>query len=454
MSEQAERSMQAPLLAPERGRLRRWHRLSPRARFGVLAALLLVLALAVRVAYVLHTRKYSLWVDEASYNQLGTGLASGHGWVYGSSAYRPPGYPFFLAAVYLVVGIPHNVWTDPRLVQAVVATITVGLIGLMALKVAGRTAALIALAIAAVYLPLVFVGEALMSESLFVPLVLGATVCALHSRTAILDRRWIALAGFLAGLAALTRGNGLVVGVAIAVVVWTGRPRLSWRAVSAPALLLAVMALTIAPWTIRNAIAEHTFIPVTTELGTTLAGTYNDLAAQHQFVWEPGGYKNYRAIRDADISDAVRDDRLLSAVASYLGHHPTYVFQATFWNTVRLLDLDGSAAWRKTALHDTDATANFADIGAYMFWAIALLAIGGLFTRAARRVPRSLWLVPAIIWLSEAPVTIGTPRFEAPIDPFVILLAALAVQSIGVALARARSGQHSLRGRLGEPTVA
>jgi hypothetical protein len=66
----------------------------------------------------------------------------------------------------------------------------------------------------------------------------------------------------------------------------------------------------------------------------------------------------------------------------------------------------------------------------YCFWVVGLLAIGGLFTRAVRRVPFSLWLVPLLVWLSEAPITTGTPRFRAALDPFFILLAACAVEVV------------------------
>ncbi len=404
-----------------------------------MATLLLLLALALRVAYVLHTSHFVLRVDAKSYDALGRGLAGGHGWVFGPSAYRPPGYPLFLAWIYLILGIPNGSWTDPRLVEALLSTVTVGLIGLMALQVAGRAAMLITLTIAAVYVPLLLIGVSLMSESLFVPLVLAAINCALRSRATAKRNRWIIAAGLLTGLAALTRGNGIVLGLALALVVWTGKPRLSSRAISSPAILLAVMALTIMPWTIRNAITEHTFVPVTTELGTTLAGTYNALAAHHHFMWMIGGYRNYAAIRNnGRINDATRNSRLTSAVLSYVGQHPSYVPQAMFWNTMRLLDLQGRLVSRKTARNDADATAAFADLGVYNFWVVGLLALGGALTVAARRVPRALWAVPLLLWASEAPITTGTPRFRAVLDPFVILLAAFAIQALATALLRRR----------------
>jgi 4-amino-4-deoxy-L-arabinose transferase-like glycosyltransferase len=409
-----------------------------------MAGSLLVLALLVRIGYVLHTTNFLLREDAKSYDYLARVLAQGHGWGYGNSAYRPPGYPIFLAGVYLLVGIPHGVMTSPRLVEAFLATATVGLTGLMAWQLAGRTAAarttaLIAMAIAAVYLPFVLVGVAVISETLLVPLLLLATVCALQARTSPHPYRWIVLAGVFAGFAALTRGNGIVLAPALALVVWTRKPRRSWRSAFAPLLLLLVTALTISPWTIRNAYAQHAFIPVTTELGNTLKGTYNDLSVKNRFVWTPYNDPVYKAAdKNKNLTEAQRSSRLVSVAFHYIGDHPLWVPEAMFWNTVRLLDLQSLHQSQITAGPDEDATAGVADAGVYSFWIVGVLAILGAFTLAARRVPRSIWAVPFILWLSVAPITTGTPRFRAALEPFVILLAAFGIQAIAAAVVRRR----------------
>ncbi len=316
---------------------------------------LLLLALGARVAYVLATHTFVATHDEGSYNTLASVLARGHGWAYHNSAFRPPGYPFFLAGVYAVLGVPNHDWTDPRLVEAVVATIGVGLIGLMALQLAGRTAMLITLGIGALYIPLVLVGESLLTESLLVPLILAATNCALRSRTVTRRYPWILAAGVFSGLAALTRGNGIVVGVALALLVWTGTPRLSWRAILAPITLVLVTALTIMPWTIRNARAQHEFVPVTTEAGATLAGTYNDYSATKRYIWEPSGYHNYDTIKnDRHLTEAQQNRRFTAAVIGYIGRHPMALPAAMFWNTMRLLDLQGRRVSRMTARTDVN----------------------------------------------------------------------------------------------------
>jgi 4-amino-4-deoxy-L-arabinose transferase-like glycosyltransferase len=415
----------------------------------LIVALLLLLAVAVRVVYVLHTQRFTAILDPHSYDYLARTLARGHGWGYGNSAYRPPGYPVFLAGVYLLVGIPqgHGVFTAARLVEAGLATVTVGLIGRMALALAGRVAALIAMAIAAVYVPLVLVGVSLLSESLFVPLMLAATNCALRARVSKRRYRWIVAAGLFTGLASLTRGNGIVLGFALGVVVWTRRPRRSWRSALGPVALLLVMALTIAPWTIRNAYAQHAFVPVTDELGNTLKGTYNDRSIERKFVWSGHGYSNYQSIQnDKHLTEAQRSSRLTSAVIDFIGQHPLYLPEGVFWNTVRLLDLQGRRESRAIAAVDVDATAAFADIGVVNFWIVGAVAILGAFTLLARRVPRSVWLVPLLMWASVAPVNGGTPRFRAALDPFLILLAAFAIEATARALLRRRKLGHGVSG--------
>ena len=78
----------------------------------------------------------------------------------------------------------------------------------------------------------------------------------------------------------------------------------------------------------------------------------------------------------------------------------------------------------------------------YCFWLVALLALAGCFTRAARGTPWWLWLIPAVMYLSVVFVQSETPRFRSAIDPFLLTLAALAICAIWD---RSRYGHHSRR---------
>jgi hypothetical protein len=62
--------------------------------------------------------------------------------------------------------------------------------------------------------------------------------------------------------------------------------------------------------------------------------------------------------------------------------------------------------------------------GVFSFWTLCLLALAGAFTRLVRTAPKWVWWVPLLLALSVILVNVETPRFRAPVDPFLIVLAA------------------------------
>ena len=173
-----------------------------------IALALLVGALIIRVAFVLATPNYALVHDALDYQRHAVSIADGHGFAlsYGRpTAFRPPAYPIFLAAVYLVTG-PDVEWG--RIANAFVGVGIVALIGVIAFQLWGRREALVALALGAVYVPLILVGQAIMSEPLFVLCLLGAIACAASALA------WVVAAGVLMGLAILGRANAIILAAA------------------------------------------------------------------------------------------------------------------------------------------------------------------------------------------------------------------------------------------------
>lgn len=97
------------------------------------------------------------------------------------------------------------------------------------------------------------------------------------------------------------------------------------------------------------------------------------------------------------------------------------------YNGLRLLDLGGLSRARFTARTAGIGSPLAADAGVVCFWVLALLALAGTITRRARAVPWCVWLAGALLLASIVFVTTETPRFRAPLDPFVILLASAAL---------------------------
>jgi NADH:ubiquinone oxidoreductase subunit K len=75
------------------------------------------------------------------------------------------------------------------------------------------------------------------------------------------------------------------------------------------------------------------------------------------------------------------------------------------------------------------------------FWVFAILALLGAATARARRAPAYVWAVPALMFLSVVFLVVETPRYRTPIDPFVVLLAALALAALAGRFAGLRRGR-------------
>ncbi len=418
-------------------------------------------ALAIRVAYVA-AEPYHAINDAGTYNRLasmvsrygdyhtGSGPHTGAGGSRGPTAYFPPAFPYLLAVADLIDGHQAGGRTAvpaERIEMAALGTASVGLVGLVALEALGSAPALAALAIAAVYPVMVELSGTLVAENLLVALELAATWAMLRSRRSRGRRTyaWLAAAGALAGLGALAHENAALYLIPLAAAAWTGargRGARGLRALASPGLVATCAALAVLPWTIRNAVELHSFVPISDETGITLLGTYNAQSAANPLV--PYKWKLFlkipqlRSLRLAahHETEPQLSGTLQTRALSYISAHPLAPLQVSFDNTLRMLELEGSYAWKASATA-IGLRVSVARIGVFGFWALCLLAIAGAFTGAARAAPRWLWTLPLLYWISIAPVNVETPRFREPIDPFLVLLAACALSA---ALARLRPG--------------
>lgn len=406
-----------------------------RMRWWIVA--ILAVALAFRVEVVLATGSYRPYTDAADFDHLAVSLAD-HGrfpdsreWApSGPTAFRPPAFPVALAAVYKLVGTgsPHDRWEAARIMEAVLGTIAVGLICLIAMRLWGPVAGIVAGAIAAVYPTLVLVGTSLLSESLFIPLVLAATWAALVFRD---ERRlrWALAAGILTGLGALTRGNGVVLAIPLAFLVWADRPRRSLASLRAPAALVLAAVLTVLPWTIRNASTFHRLVPVTTETGYAVAGVYNG-PTQHRRVLPALWYPPLRQMRALFAAEPHADEarissQLMSQGVHYIEHHPGSLARTAWLSAGRLLNLDGPLLEEIQSFGE-GYPLNLAKWSVYAFWVLLAAALAGALTAVARGAPPALWGCPLALFLSTVFLEGGT-RYRSPADPFLVLAASAAV---------------------------
>jgi hypothetical protein len=112
---------------------------------------------------------------------------------------------------------------------------------------------------------------------------------------------------------------------------------------------------------------------------------------------------------------------------------PAYVLKVGYWNLIRIFNV-AEVGLARNNLHDTDIPLAPALLLINSAPLLEVLALGGVITRRARRVPRWLWLVPLCLLTSV--FVSGFIRFRAPIDPFLVLLAAIFVVDAYESLSR------------------
>jgi 4-amino-4-deoxy-L-arabinose transferase-like glycosyltransferase len=211
--------------------------------------------------------------DELFYEVAASNLATGQGYTQlfgGATAHWPPGFPFLVSLLYRAFGLHVKLGLA---LNVVLGTATAVLMYLIGRRTMGRAGGLVAGGFFAILPAPIFFTGLFLAETTYIFMLVGFIALA----TFLPQRRWTPIAlGVAAGLAALTKGEGGLLAL-IPLAMWWGElpGREWWRRA---AVLLAAMALTIAPWTIRNAIEMDAFIPVATNASTTLWSGHNSEA--------------------------------------------------------------------------------------------------------------------------------------------------------------------------------
>jgi hypothetical protein len=288
-----------------------------RSSWALLAAILAV-GFALRVAagffvqwYARRLGKPCLFGDTLIYWGLARALREGGPFVVDQFgvphfALRTPGYPLFLAACQWLFG-PEN-YLAVRLVQAGLGTLGVYFVyRLVGRVVPGRSAALVAAALAAVEPYGVGLGALILSEGVFVPLMVAGLwgLAVLWPRGAESGPRHSALkavaTGLVHGAAILVRPSWalIVPFLLLALAISGGR-----RTFRSAAIIALTTAAVLAPWWVRNYNVLGRFVPTALWVGASL---YDGLsptatgASDMDFLALPGIVDLDEVAQDAEL---------------------------------------------------------------------------------------------------------------------------------------------------------
>ena len=348
------------------------------------------------------------------------------------TSFYPPGYPALVAAV------AWTVWHTPipdgdlvraiEYVQAVIGALTILLVFLLARRVFDVRTGLIAAAIVAFYPNLITITATLQLETVFVALSLLAVLVLVPAATGE-DPRVIRLVagGALTGAVALVRPTIALLVLAFLVTRWV--MRCPWRKIVRDfALVMISMIAVIVPWTIRNAVALHTFVPVSTGIGPALCMSRNQEAT--------GGLDTNILVRQCSphnekfapgAGDAAANTYATRRAIHWVLAHPLEEVKFWWWRTDLAYrhDTSGLDQYEPQMSHNARRIANTVSDDA-SFIVLGLAFIGAAVVVTGRRPARGVFLVATTLAFASVPaILFGDPRYRVPAEPFFAILAAV-----------------------------
>ena len=406
--------------------LRRWPRAGRTRRLLIaVTAMAVLLRIAMALALGDTAQPISGAADQVSYDTLAQRVAAGYGFSFPSRWYpfaQPNAptahwsylYTLYLAAVYALCG--HHPLVA-RLLQAVVSGLGCWLIFRIGRCLFDERVGLVAAALTAVYAYFVFFNVALMTQTFFILALLAAIDRALAIAARPTTTAWAALGVCLGGGALLRQTLLLFVPFLLAWLLW--RTRCGRRRRDA-ALALALIALFVLPWTVRNYVAFGDFLLLNSNGGYFL---YASNHPDHGTDFDPTRVAPVPAGLEG-LPEPAMDRALFRAAAGFIAADP-----------VRFLRLSWSRVGRYFWLLPSATSSLLSNAGRLCSFTLYLpfMLYGLVLSRHRWRlcVPLYLYL------LVDTAVHLGSwaaPRYRLPSDALLMVFAALAVVDLGVRL--------------------
>ncbi len=401
-----------------------------------IAVLLIVLtAVVVRLAYVVLIvgADSAPTYDGIGYDILGVNLLQTG--IYGSerpTAFRPPGYPLFLAAIYLVFG--HD-FAAVRLVQVGVDALTCALTFAVGARLFNRRVAFLgALGLSLYPLQIYMVGEFYSETFSFLLQMLALWLAAQMGK----HTHWglSLLVGIMLAATILTRPTAAL--WAPLMVLWIGLLPLAWRQkLRDGALMTLGLALVFTPWIARNYVVFREFVPIASLGGVGVWAGNNPLSngggmLPNKQTWGEGapewGWMGWEGLSETESSQ-----RFLERGLSWIRENPLAFATLVPRKLLRL--------WSPTSFG-----VQFSRRASPLLTAVALppyllflaLAFGGMaLSRRGWREQFPLYALILGVNLLVA-LTYGATRYGIAMAPCLCLYAAVSVDTLASRLVGAR----------------
>jgi hypothetical protein len=448
--------------------------------------ILAALALALRLAFLifaggLDDEIHDSMADQYTYLDIAGNLADGRGFVVSNPVWMAnageptsivsPLYPLFLSPIAAIFGdslIPIRLLHTLLSVASVVGVYVIGRL------LFNHTAGLIAGVLMAFYPAFVMYVRPIMSEGISFPLVI-----LLVTTTALMITRhtsaWLfALFGLVGGLLVLVKPEvALLVVMLTVVVAWQGWPDHRARSITGLTISVVVLGIVITPYCLYNLEHHGRFTPLPNKRWALWDVTW--LAEkERQGEMLDVALPERQVVTDWDSKTEVeRDQELYDMAVQFIIDNPEVYLRQ------RVTELNDSfplfpveLVGERLGIRDPGATADGESYGStslddivkwvtpaellrvWAFRAIFLLAMAGWLLSWRSRDSGLVLLSVVILWnLILSALVGGAERYRLQVDPFLIVLAAVALHLSWLRLREWRDHTHVLPVSIPEPST-
>jgi len=401
-----------------------------RVGFFILASALMI---RILIAFLGEDK---LWNDEIDYDRIATNLLKYHQFTEYPGrpySYRPPGYPFFLAAIYAVFGIGNHMAV--RLIQALIGAVSALLLYLLGKEMMGERTGIIGGLIWAFYPTAVAYTGYLYSETIFMTLLLASLYLMVAGMKAE-GRRGIlyfAGGGLFYGMAMLTREVLLAfVPFLLAWLAWQTLRKRRVEIIRLIAFTVMVMGVLL-PWTVRNYSVHGHLILISTNGGCNFYyGNNPETPLQHSWRFSSMDDLKVRSqLFRLTGDDAVLRNKLGYKLAlGYILRRPDLFLVRFVGKIMDMWEIDRVPVGRiKDGYYpwmDGFARMGFIGlVGVYYIMTVSLGAIGFM------RSPRDGWWWLTLTFLLGFSLILalvyGHTRYRMPLMPFMAVYASMGI---------------------------
>lgn len=342
---------------------------------------------------------------------------------YADSASHPPGYSAVLGVV-SAVGLDTATWH--RLVSGVIGAAAVVVIGLLARRLGGARAGLLAAGAAAVY-PMLWINDGMLqAEGLYALLIATMLLLAHRFWDEPTPGRMAALAAVTAA-AALTRTEAiffflvLVLPLALRLAGRTWGERLRLLGVGA-----VVALLCLAPWVGFNLARFSEPVYLTNSAGSVMSDASCDSTYYGEFIGYHANCIGTDPPLELDVADeSVREADLLAESDDYFYDHLDRLPLVAVARVARVYDVfkPGQNVWLNWWLEGRGRAAS--TLGLWAYYALIPFGVYGAVTLWRRRVTLLPLLSTVVVVSMAAAMTFGLTRYRVPVDVALVVLAGI-----------------------------